>query len=126
LGIVDVPMYRGGSTVGSVSVWQSNLWIDDFDRVAAIVSVGLGILLVGFGVLLARRVVATALAPLQSIASLAEQIEGHDLSLRLRADDPTSSGACALRSIACSTGYKRLSIANGASSPTLRTNCERR
>ena len=86
LGVVVVPMYRGGATVGSVSVWQSNLWIGDFDRDAAIISLGVGLLLVGFGVVLARRVVATALAPLQRIASLAEQIEGHDLSGRLRAD----------------------------------------
>jgi two-component system OmpR family sensor kinase len=92
LGIVSVPIYRGGPTVGTVSVWQSNLWIGDFDRDAAIVSVGVGLLLIGFGTLLARRVVSTALSPLQRIASLAEQIEGRDLSLRLHADGTDELG----------------------------------
>jgi signal transduction histidine kinase len=92
LGVVNVPMYRGGSTVGAVSVWQSNLWIGDFDRDAAIVSVGVGLLLVAFGTLLSRRVVGTALAPLQRIASLAEQIEARDLSGRLHADGPDEFG----------------------------------
>ncbi len=92
IGIVNVPMYRGGATVGTVSVWQSNLWIDDFDRDAAIISVGVGLLLIGFGIVLARRVVGTALAPLQRIANLAEQIEGRDLSRRLNADGTDELG----------------------------------
>lgn len=86
LGMETVPMYRGGSVVGTVVVWQPNLWIGDFDRDAAIVSIFVGVLLVGFGIVLSQRVVTTALRPLQRIASLAEQIEGHDLSLRLHAD----------------------------------------
>jgi signal transduction histidine kinase len=92
LGMVTIPMYRGGTTVGSVSVWQSNLWIGDFDRDAAIVSLGVGLLLIGCSTVLARRVVGTALTPLQRIAGLAEQIEGHDLSRRLQADGPDELG----------------------------------
>ena len=84
--VVSVPVERDGRAVGSISVWQSNLWIGDFDRVAAIVSVSVGLLLIAFGTVLSRRAVRTALAPLGRVASLAEQIEGHDLSGRLRAD----------------------------------------
>jgi signal transduction histidine kinase len=86
VGIAVVPMLRGGTTVGRVTVWQSSLWIEDFERDAAIVSLAVGLLLIGFGIVLSRRVVATALAPLHRIASLAEQIEGHDLTKRLHAD----------------------------------------
>jgi signal transduction histidine kinase len=80
--VIDLPVDHAGS----ISVWQSNLGIADFDRDAAVVSIGVGLLLVGLGVVLARRAARTALAPLENIASLAEQIEGHDLSRRLRAE----------------------------------------
>ncbi|MEO6834706.1 MAG: HAMP domain-containing sensor histidine kinase [Candidatus Tumulicola sp.] len=86
LHVVDIPVYRNGRSIGSVSVWQSNVWIREFDRDAAIISVLVGLLLIGFGILLSRRAVRTALIPLERIASLAEQIEGHDLSRRLHAD----------------------------------------
>lgn len=92
LGMAKVPMYRGGSIIGSVVVWQSNLWIGDFDRDAAIVSLLVGLLLIGIGVVLSQRVVTTALTPLERIASLAEQIEGHDLSRRLHADGSDELG----------------------------------
>jgi signal transduction histidine kinase len=47
---VTVPIERNGVKVGSATVWQSDAWIGDFDRVAAIVSIVVGLLLIGLGV----------------------------------------------------------------------------
>jgi signal transduction histidine kinase len=92
LRVVSLPVERHGRIVGSVSVWQSTLWIDDFDRDAAVISLAIGLLLIGFGVVLSRRVVRRALNPLERIASLAEAIEGRDLTRRLRADGDDELG----------------------------------
>lgn len=83
---VTVPVVRNGRAFGSVSVWQSSQWIDDFDRTAALVSFAVGLLLVALGAIASRRVAQRVLAPVGGIASLAERIEAHDLSDRLRAD----------------------------------------
>ena len=53
---------------------------------AAIVSLGIGVLLIVLGAVASRRVAQRVLAPVGEIASLAERIEGDDLSLRLHAD----------------------------------------
>lgn len=82
---ITVPLARNGATVGSVSVWQSDAWIGDFDRDAAIVSFALGMLLIGGGVAISQRVARSALAPVERIASLAERIEAHELAQRLGA-----------------------------------------
>ncbi|MBV9232708.1 MAG: HAMP domain-containing histidine kinase [Candidatus Eremiobacteraeota bacterium] len=79
------PVTRDGGTFGRVIVWQSNVWIGDFDRDAALVSLVVGALLTGLGVIASRRVARRVLAPLANIASLAERIESHDLSARLHA-----------------------------------------
>jgi signal transduction histidine kinase len=89
---VTVPVIRKGVDYGSVTVWQSDLWIGDFDRDAAIVSAAVGLLLIGIGVALSSRVAQSALAPAERIASLAETIEGHDLSERLHADGSDELG----------------------------------
>jgi len=82
----SVSVKRGGRTYGTVTVWQSSVWIDEFDRDAAIVSIAVGLLLIALGVVVSRRVAARVLAPVGEIASLAERIEGHDLSARLQAE----------------------------------------
>jgi signal transduction histidine kinase len=82
----SVSVRRGNRTYGTVTVWQSGLWIGDFDRDAAIVSAAVGLLLIALGVIASRRVAQRVLAPVGDIASLAERIEGYDLSGRLRAD----------------------------------------
>ncbi|MBV8332798.1 MAG: HAMP domain-containing protein [Candidatus Eremiobacteraeota bacterium] len=83
---VSVPVAHDGRVFGTVTVWQSDAWIGDFERDAAIVSAVVGLFLVGIGVAVSNRVAKTALEPLDRVASLAEQIEGHDLSQRLLAD----------------------------------------
>jgi signal transduction histidine kinase len=83
---LSVPVVRDGQTVGKVTVWQSALWIGEFDRNAAIVSLTIGLLLVALGAIASRRVAARVLAPVADIASLAERIEAYDLSGRLSAD----------------------------------------
>jgi two-component system, OmpR family, sensor kinase len=82
----SVPVVRDGRTAGTVVVWESNAWIGDFDRDAAIVSVGVGLLLIALGAIVSRRVAQRVLAPVGEIASLAERIEAHDLSARLHAN----------------------------------------
>ncbi len=83
---VRVPVTRDNHSFGTVAVWQSSEWIDDFDRTAAMVSVLIGLFLVVLGAIASRRVARRVLAPVEHIASLAERIEGHELSGRLNAD----------------------------------------
>ncbi|HKU81808.1 MAG TPA: ATP-binding protein [Candidatus Tumulicola sp.] len=92
VGRTSVPIERDGHVAGTVLVWQSNLWIADFDREAAIISAGIGLLLVLFGVALSRRAVRSALLPVERIAGLAEGMDGRDLSRRLNADAPDELG----------------------------------
>lgn len=92
LRVVRVPVVRDGRIVGMVTVWQSNVWIGDFDRTAAIVSLVVGLVLVGLGILASRAAARAALAPLDRIASLAERIEARDLTLRLHADERDELG----------------------------------
>ncbi len=82
----SVPVMRGDESFGSVTVWQPALWIGEFDRDAAIVSLGVGALLIALGAIASRRVAQRVLAPVGEIASLAERIEAYDLSGRLNAD----------------------------------------
>jgi signal transduction histidine kinase len=81
-----VPVIRESRSFGSVTVWQSDAWIDDFDRDAAVVSSIVGLLVIALGAFTSRRVATRVLAPVAEIASLAERIEARDLSGRLRAD----------------------------------------
>ncbi len=83
---VKAPVARGNAIYGHVVVWQSNVWIGEFDRDAALLSLIVGALLIALGVVASRRVARRVLAPLSDIASLAERIESNDLSARLRAD----------------------------------------
>ncbi|HEY6327262.1 MAG TPA: HAMP domain-containing sensor histidine kinase [Candidatus Cybelea sp.] len=85
LQTATVTVARGGHTYGTITVWQSGAWIDEFDRDAAIVSIAVGLLLIALGIVVSRRVAGRVLAPVGEIASLAERIEGNDLSGRLRA-----------------------------------------
>ncbi|HEV3090558.1 MAG TPA: HAMP domain-containing sensor histidine kinase [Candidatus Cybelea sp.] len=90
--VVTIPLVRDDRTVGSVAVWQSAEWIDEYDRNAAIVSAGIGLLLILLGAAASRRVARRVLAPVGEIASLAESIEGDDLSVRLRAQNRDELG----------------------------------
>jgi two-component system, OmpR family, sensor kinase len=69
-----------------VTAWQSAVWIGDFERDAIVVSIAIGALLILLGAVISSRVAERLLAPLGRIASLAERIEGHDLSGRLNAE----------------------------------------
>ena len=53
---VTVPVTRDNHVFGTVAVWQSNEWIGDFDRTAAMVSLGIGLFLVVLGAIASRRV----------------------------------------------------------------------
>jgi signal transduction histidine kinase len=86
LRVASAPVLRGGVAYGAMTVWQPDVWIADFDRSAALVSLAVGFVLVALGTLAARRAATVALAPLERVASLAERIEARDLSLRLDAD----------------------------------------
>ncbi|MBV9263528.1 MAG: HAMP domain-containing histidine kinase [Candidatus Eremiobacteraeota bacterium] len=81
-----VAVVRDNREYGHVAVWQSSLWIAEFDRDAALVSLAVGALLIASSIIASRRVARRVLAPLSNIASLAERIESHDLSARLHAN----------------------------------------
>ena len=86
LARAQIAIVREGRSYGRVLVWQPNAWIGEFDRDAAIISLGVGLLLIGLGAIASRRVAQRVLAPAGKIASLAERIEAHDLSARLNAN----------------------------------------
>lgn len=86
LASAEIAIVREGRSYGRVVVWQQNAWIGEFDRDAAIISLGVGLLLIGLGGIVSRRVAQRVLAPAGEIASLAERIEAHDLSARLNAN----------------------------------------
>lgn len=88
----STPVKRGGHSYGTVTVWQSSTWISEFDRDAAIVSIGVALLLIALGAIVSRRVAERVLAPVGEIASLAERIEAHDLSARLQASSRDELG----------------------------------
>ena len=90
--VVSVPIVRGGITYGTAVVWESDLWIGDVDREVALVTVVVALVLIALGALAAHRAAGAALAPLQDTATLAERIEGRDLSLRLHADGDDELG----------------------------------
>jgi signal transduction histidine kinase len=81
--VEHVSIIRDGTKVGSVVVWSSNEWIDELDRDAILVSLFVGLLVLGAGALVAFRVADTIIAPLDRAAALVEGIEGRDLSLRI-------------------------------------------
>ncbi len=85
LQTASAPVRHDDRMVGSVSVWESGVWIGEFDRNAAIVYVAVGVLLIAVGAVLSRRVAQRVLAPAGEIASLAERIAAYDLSGRLNA-----------------------------------------
>lgn len=88
----SVAVVRGGRNSGTVTVWQSDRWIRDFERAAAIVSAIVGLALIALGIVASRRVAQRVLAPIGEIASLAERIEAYDLSGRLYAESKDELG----------------------------------
>ncbi|HYL28224.1 MAG TPA: hypothetical protein VEW74_10360, partial [Candidatus Nitrosotalea sp.] len=69
----SVTIERGGRSYGTVTVWQSNAWIREIERNAALVSLSVGLLLIALGAFASRRVASRVLAPVAEIASLAER-----------------------------------------------------
>ncbi len=90
--VVTVPLFRDGHLYGWVAGWEPNAWIGAFDRGLLLGILALGAALVGAGIVFSRRTAAAALAPLDDIAALAERIEAHDLSSRLRSSDDGELG----------------------------------
>lgn len=60
--IAAAPVIRDDRTFAMVTVWQSNAWIAEFDRNAALVSMAVGALLIGLGAFIAGRVADRVLA----------------------------------------------------------------
>lgn len=77
------PIVRHDVLVGHVVAWRNDDWIEELDRNAIIISMLVGLALLGVAALVVGRAAGAIIAPLEQMASTAERIEGHDLSLRL-------------------------------------------
>lgn len=71
--------------IGRIVVWQSDAWIERIDRTLLFTFVAAGCVLIGAGAFAARVLGNRILVPVERIASLAERIEAHDLTLRIGA-----------------------------------------
>lgn len=80
------PIVRDGRIVGGVFAWRSVEWIEDVDQATLAVSLVLGLVVVGLGVLFSWIAANRIVAPIERIAALAARIEAKDLSLRLRTE----------------------------------------
>lgn len=77
------PIVRDDKIAGHVIAWRNDDWIEGLDRSAIVISALVGLALLGVAALVVGRAAGTIIAPLERMASTAERIEGHDLSLRL-------------------------------------------
>lgn len=77
------PIVRDDKIAGHVIAWRNDDWIEELDRTAIVISALVGLALLGIAGLVVGRAAGTIIAPLERMASTAERIEGHDLSLRL-------------------------------------------
>lgn len=83
MNVAVARIVRRGNYVGRVVAWRSDDWIDEMDRIAIVISFGVGALVLLTGALVAYRVADTIVAPIDRVASLMERIEGRELSLRI-------------------------------------------
>lgn len=81
-----VPIVHRGSNLGSVVAWQDRSWLQQVDRTALAIFSLTALALAIAASLLAGRYARSILVPLERVATLAEEIEGRDLSRRLHAD----------------------------------------
>lgn len=77
------PVVRHGRTYGYIVAWRSDDYIEQFLRTGITVAFLAGAAALLLGALIALRVAHTVVAPLETIAGLAERIETRDLSLRV-------------------------------------------
>lgn len=92
LAVATAPVRRNGIVYGWAAAWEPEGWIGAFDRWVIGATIAIGFVLAAVGIALSRRTVGAVLAPLDEIASLAERIEAHDLSSRLRSTDDGEVG----------------------------------
>ncbi len=77
------PIYGGGKRIGALAIWRESEAIDELDKAVALAFALAIPILAGLAVLLGGAIARRALAPLDRIATLASEIEAHDLSARL-------------------------------------------
>lgn len=77
------PIVRDDKIAGHVIAWRNDDWIEELDRNAVLISLVVALALLGIAALVVGRAAGTIIAPLERMASTAEGIEGHDLSMRL-------------------------------------------
>ena len=81
--VAQARIVRHGTYAGRVVAWRSDAWIDEMDRLAVLIALAAGVLVLLAGALVAYRVADSIVAPIERVASLMEKIEGRDLSLRI-------------------------------------------
>ena len=91
LRVFTAPVERRGRRIGAIAVWRDADSIASLDRSVALAFALAIPLLAGLAVVAGNAIARRGLAPLGRIASLASEIEAHDLSARLelppRADE---------------------------------------
>lgn len=88
LRVAYSPIDAGGQSIGGVAIWASTAPISDFKQLlVAVILIGIP-LIIGLAIVSSGFIVRRGLAPLRDIAALAGEIEGHDLSRRLRPTNP--------------------------------------
>ncbi len=82
---VRITVRHRGHVLGTLAAWQDRGWLAEVDRTALAIFCFVAIALALGAAFFARRYARSILEPLQRVATLAEEIEGRDLSRRLRA-----------------------------------------
>ncbi len=77
------PIVTGGKTIGALAIWRETDAIGELDRAVALAFALAIPVLAGLAVLFGGAIARRALAPLGVMATLASEIEAHDLSARL-------------------------------------------
>jgi two-component system, OmpR family, sensor kinase len=83
LRVVTKPIYYRGTRIATVMLWRPIDFVNDYERGAEVAFIVAALLVISAATSIAGLLAKRALAPIKAMASLASEIEAHDLSRRL-------------------------------------------